>query len=500
MNQTPIVEMKNIHKSFFNVQVLKGVDFDLVPGEIHALMGENGAGKSTLMKILTGIHKSNSGEIHYKGNLTEYHSPKEAEKAGIAVIHQELNIIPYLTVAENMFLGKELRRQPFGILKTKEMNEKTREYLNRLGIDLDPQMEAGDLSVGQQQMIEIARAIAADTEVLIMDEPTAALTDREIETLFTVMNQLRKEGVAIIYISHRMEEIFRMCDRITVLRDGQSIGTKVTSETDFEEIVKMMVGRELGERFPERTAEIGEDRFVVKDLSLEGLFQNISFNVRKGEILGVAGLMGAGRTEIMETIFGARKKTGGRIYMDGKELNIRKPHHAIEAGIGFITEDRKDEGLVLGLTVRENLAIPNLKKLSKSAVIVKQKEKQWTEEMIQKLRIKTSGPEQEVKSLSGGNQQKVVFGKWLGIEPKLLILDEPTRGVDVGAKKEIYSIMNELTEKGFSIIMVSSELPEILGMSDRVMVIHEGKLTAILDKKEASQEKIMEAATGGVKS
>lgn len=500
MNQTPIVEMKNIHKSFFNVQVLKGVDFDLVPGEIHALMGENGAGKSTLMKILTGIHKSNSGEIHYKGNLTEYHSPKEAEKAGIAVIHQELNIIPYLTVAENMFLGKELRRQPFGILKTKEMNEKTREYLNRLGIDLDPQKEAGDLSVGQQQMIEIARAIAADTEVLIMDEPTAALTDREIETLFTVMNQLRKEGVAIIYISHRMEEIFRMCDRITVLRDGQSIGTKVTSETDFEEIVKMMVGRELGERFPERTAEIGEDRFVVKDLSLEGLFQNISFNVRKGEILGVAGLMGAGRTEIMETIFGARKKTGGRIYMDGKELNIRKPHHAIEAGIGFITEDRKDEGLVLGLTVRENLAIPNLKKLSKSAVIVKQKEKQWTEEMIQKLRIKTSGPEQEVKSLSGGNQQKVVFGKWLGTEPKLLILDEPTRGVDVGAKKEIYSIMNELTEKGFSIIMVSSELPEILGMSDRVMVIHEGKLTAILDKKEASQEKIMEAATGGVKS
>ena len=500
MNKTPVVEMKNIHKSFFNVQVLKGVDFDLIPGEIHALMGENGAGKSTLMKILTGIHKSNSGEILYKGEIVEYHSPKEAEKAGIAVIHQELNIIPYLTVAENMFLGKELKRQPFGILKTKEMNEKTKENLNRLGIDIDPQKEAGELSVGQQQMIEIARAIAAETEVLIMDEPTAALTDREIETLFTVINQLRREGVAIIYISHRMEEIFRMCDRITVLRDGQSIGTKITSETDFEEIVKMMVGRELGERFPERTAEIGGDRFVVEDLSLEGIFNNISFNVRKGEILGVAGLMGAGRTEIMETIFGARKKKSGRIYMDGKELNIRKPHHAIAAGIGFITEDRKDEGLVLGLTVRENLAIPNLKKLSKSAVIQKQKEKQWTEEMIQKLRIKTSGPEQEVKSLSGGNQQKVVFGKWLGTEPKLLILDEPTRGVDVGAKKEIYSIMNELTEKGFSIIMVSSELPEILGMSDRVMVIHEGKLSAILDKKEASQEKIMEAATGGVKS
>lgn len=498
MQTNPIVEMKQIHKSFYSVNVLRGVDFDLFSGEIHALMGENGAGKSTLVKILTGIHKSNQGEIFYKGNQTEFSSPKDAEKNGMAVIHQELNIIPYLTVAENMFLGKELKATPFGILKTKEMNQRTKEYLNRLGIDMDPQKPAGELSVGQQQMIEIARAIAANTEVLIMDEPTAALTDREIETLFKVMDQLRQEGVAIIYISHRMEEIFRMCNRITVLRDGQSIGTKNTNETSFEEIVKMMVGRELGERFPDRTADIGDTYFSVENLSLEGVFNNISFDVKKGEILGVAGLMGAGRTEIMEAIFGARKKSSGTIVLDGKELSIKKPHHAIKAGIGFITEDRKDEGLVLGLTVRENLSIPNLKTLSNQTIMSDNKEKQFSKDMIEKLRIKTSSSEQEVKSLSGGNQQKVVFGKWLGINPKLLILDEPTRGVDVGAKKEIYSIMNEETKKGKSIIMVSSELPEILGMSDRIMVIHEGKVTAILDKADANQEKIMEAATGGI--
>ncbi|MEC1156199.1 sugar ABC transporter ATP-binding protein [Cytobacillus horneckiae] len=498
MQTNPIVEMKQIHKSFYSVNVLRGVDFDLFSGEIHALMGENGAGKSTLVKILTGIHKSNQGEIFYKGNQTEFSSPKDAEKNGMAVIHQELNIIPYLTVAENMFLGKELKATPFGILKTKEMNQRTKEYLNRLGIDMDPQKPAGELSVGQQQMIEIARAIAANTEVLIMDEPTAALTDREIETLFKVMDQLRQEGVAIIYISHRMEEIFRMCNRITVLRDGQSIGTKNTNETNFEEIVKMMVGRELGERFPDRTADIGDTYFSVENLSLEGVFNNISFDVKKGEILGVAGLMGAGRTEIMEAIFGARKKSSGTIVLDGKELSIKKPHHAIKAGIGFITEDRKDEGLVLGLTVRENLSIPNLKTLSNQTIMSDNKEKQFSKDMIEKLRIKTSSSEQEVKSLSGGNQQKVVFGKWLGINPKLLILDEPTRGVDVGAKKEIYSIMNEETKKGKSIIMVSSELPEILGMSDRIMVIHEGKVTAILDKADANQEKIMEAATGGI--
>ncbi|WP_461611311.1 sugar ABC transporter ATP-binding protein [Cytobacillus kochii] len=498
MKQSSIIEMKNIHKSFYSVEVLKGVDFDLRAGEIHALMGENGAGKSTLIKILTGIHESNQGEIYYKGNKAVFSSPKDAEKNGIAVIHQELNIIPYLTVAENMFLGKEL--STFGLLKTREMNVKAEKYLKRLGIEMDVKQPAGELSVGQQQMIEIARAIAANSEVLIMDEPTAALTDREIDTLFTVIDQLRKENVAIIYISHRMEEIFKMCDRITVLRDGQSIGTKYTTDTSFDEIVKMMVGREIGERYPTRTATIGDVFFKVENLSMKDHFSNISFDVRKGEILGVAGLMGAGRTEIMEAIFGSRKKSSGKIFLNGQELHIRAPKQAIAAGIGFITEDRKDEGLILGLSVRENLAVPNLKALSQSAIMSTKKEKAFSKEMIDKLKIKTAGPEQEVKNLSGGNQQKVVFGKWLGIDPKLLILDEPTRGVDVGAKKEIYTIMNEETMKGHSIIMVSSELPEILGMSDRIMVIHEGKVAAILEKTDATQEKIMEAATGGNKA
>lgn len=497
MAGSEIIKMKGITKSFGPVQVLKKVDFDLKTGEVHALMGENGAGKSTLMKILTGIYQKDLGEIKVKGKEASFKSAKEAELAGITVIHQELNIIPYLTVAENMFLGKEITFGKTGLIKTKEMKKKTKEHLKRLGIDLDAEEVAGSLSVGQQQMIEIARAVATNSEVLVMDEPTAALTDREIESLFKVISGLREQGVGIVYISHRMEEIFRMCDRITVLRDGQSIGTKITKDTSFEEIVKMMVGRELGERFPARSARPGNEKIRIEDFSAEGAFEDISFSVRSGEILGVAGLMGAGRTEIMEGIFGKRPLKGGSIYIDGNKAQIRHPYDAIKAGIGFITEDRKDEGLVLGLSVRENLVLPSLKRFSKKGLMSDKKEADYVKGMIEKLKVKTSGGEQIVKSLSGGNQQKVVIGKWLGIDPKVLILDEPTRGVDVGAKKEIYSIMNELTEKGVAIIMVSSELPEILGMSDRVMVIHEGKMTAIFDRQEADQEKIMQAATGG---
>jgi ribose transport system ATP-binding protein len=491
------IKMKGISKSFGLVNVLKKVDFDLNAGEIHALMGENGAGKSTMMKILTGIYQRDEGTIEVKGKEVSFKTAKEAEEAGITVIHQELNIIPYMTVAENMFLGKELTVGKTGFMKTKEMNNKTREYLNRLGVDLDPEEEAGNLSVGQQQMIEIARAVATNSEVLIMDEPTAALTDREIETLFKVIDGLRNQGVGIVYISHRMEEIFRMCDRITVLRDGQSIGTKEIKETDFEEIVKMMVGRELGERFPSRTGTPGNERIRIENMTAEGAFKDISFSVKSGEILGVAGLMGAGRTEIMEAIFGKRPIKAGSVFLDGKKVKIKRPYDAIKAGIGFITEDRKDEGLVLGLSVRENLVLTNLKRFSRKGIMADKKESEYVKAMIAKLKVKTSGGEQAVKSLSGGNQQKVVIGKWLGIDPKVLILDEPTRGVDVGAKKEIYTIMNELTEKGVAIIMVSSELPEILGMSDRIMVIHEGKITGMLDRREADQEKIMQAATGG---
>ncbi|CAM3829686.1 sugar ABC transporter ATP-binding protein [Mesobacillus thioparans] len=491
------IKMKGISKSFGPVQVLNKVDFELETGEIHALMGENGAGKSTLMKILTGIYQKDEGAIEVKGKQVSFKSAKEAELSGITVIHQELNIIPYLTVAENMFLGKELTHGKTGMMKTKEMKRKTKEYLERLGVQLDPDQEAGSLSVGQQQMIEIARAVATNSEVLIMDEPTAALTDREIEVLFKVIDNLREQGVGIVYISHRMEEIFRMCDRITVLRDGQSVGTKRIKETNFEEIVKMMVGRELGERFPARTGKPGEERIRVENFTAENAFNDISFSVKSGEILGVAGLMGAGRTEIMEAIFGKRPIKSGTIFLNGKEAKIKRPYDAIKAGIGFITEDRKDEGLVLGLSVRENLVLTNLRRFSNRGFMANKKEADYVKAMIEKLKVKTSGGEQAVKSLSGGNQQKVVIGKWLGIDPKVLILDEPTRGVDVGAKKEIYTIMNELTEKGVAIIMVSSELPEILGMSDRIMVIHEGKLTGMLDRENADQEKIMQAATGG---
>jgi len=495
--RVPIIEMNDIYKSFYHVRVLSGVSFNLFPGEIHALMGENGAGKSTLIKILTGIYKKDKGSIFYKGNETVFKGPKEAERAGISIIHQELNIIPDLTVTDNFFLGKEktYKRTPF--IKTKEMIAKTEETLKSLGIQLDPNKLMAECSVGEQQMVEIARAVSEKSEVLIMDEPTAALTEREIKTLFKVMDQLRNQGVAIIYISHRMEEIFQMCDRITVLRDGKSIGTKQVKETNFEEIVKMMVGRELGERFPDRTVTPGEVCFKVENLNVDERIKNINFEVRRGEILGVAGLMGAGRTEIMEGIFGVRKGVKGTLYIDGKKLSVKGPRESIKHGIGFVTEDRKGDGLVLELSVKENVILPNFSRVSSKGFLQKKREESFVDELIKKLSIKTAGRDQIVKSLSGGNQQKVVVGKWLGIEPKVLILDEPTRGVDVGAKKEIYEIMNELTEHGVAIIMVSSELPEILGMSDRIMVIHEGKITAIIDRKEATQEKIMVAATGG---
>lgn len=498
MTVMPFVEMEQIDKSFSGNQVLTDVHFQVLPGEIHALMGENGAGKSTLIKVLTGIHVRDNGLIRINGEEVDFTNPKQAEKMGIIVIHQELNIIPYLTVTENMFLGKELTFGKTGILNTKEMKRQTETSLSELGVtNIQPDDAASDLSIGKQQMIEIARALATKAEMIVMDEPTAALTEREIENLFKVVESLRKKGVGIIYISHRMEEIFTICDRITVLRDGEYVGTEVISETNFDAIVKMMVGRELGERFPARNGNVGDIIFEVKDLERKGLFKNISFHVKKGEILGVSGLMGAGRTEIMEAIFGYKKINNGTVTLNGKILKINHPLDAIRAGIGFITEDRKKKGLVLGSSIRKNIALTNMKAVSKSGIISSSKENKLIDNLVKRLEVKTTGREQEVKFLSGGNQQKIVIAKWLGINPMLLILDEPTRGVDVGAKKEIYTIMNELTEKGVAIIMISSELPEILGVSDRIMVIHEGKITRTFEHHEANQEKVMTAATGG---
>ncbi len=498
MSDTPFVDMSGIHKSFSGNHVLRDITFQVQHGEVHALMGENGAGKSTLMKIMTGIYSRDSGIIKIDGEEVHFKHLKEAEDRGITVIHQELSIIPYLTVAENIFLGKEQTYGKTGILNKKQMVKKAQSILDDLGVAfIQPNDIAGELSIGQQQMVEIARSLSTNAEMIVMDEPTAALTDREIERLFAVVDSLKKKGVSIVYISHRMEEIFQICDRITVLRDGQYIGTEKIPETSFHEIVKMMVGRELGEQFPERDTNIGDVIFEVKNLSDDTFFKNVSFDVRRGEILGIAGLMGAGRSEIMEVIFGFKKKSSGTVTLDNKPLHIKHPREAIKAGIGFITEDRKSKGLLIDSTIRENIALTNMNKISKNGFINFSKEEQLINELIQKLQVRTTGGEQDVKSLSGGNQQKVVIAKWLGIDPKLLILDEPTRGVDVGAKKEIYTIMNELTQNGVSIIMISSELPEVIGVSDRIMVVHEGKVTGFLDRKEANQERIMTLATGG---
>ncbi|MBM7702502.1 sugar ABC transporter ATP-binding protein [Metabacillus iocasae] len=490
------IQMNDIYKAFGTNQVLEGVNFELQEGEVHALMGENGAGKSTMMNILTGLHKRDQGTIFIDGQETYFNNPKEAEQHGVAFIHQELNVWPDMTVLDNLFIGKELRSS-LGFLKTKEMKALAKKQFEKLAVTIPLEQEAGLCSVGQQQMIEIAKALMTNAKVIIMDEPTAALTEREIEKLFDVIHTLRKEGVSIVYISHRMEEIFAICDRITVMRDGRTVDTKAIPDTSFDEVVRKMVGRELTDRFPARNPSPGEIILEVKHATRFGAFEDVSFSVKAGEIVGVSGLMGAGRTEIMRTLFGLDKLDAGDILINGKRVSIKNPGEAVRLGIGFITEDRKTEGLVLDFSIRDNIALPNLTSFSKNGLIDNKTEQEFVELLIKRLQIKTESSETNAKNLSGGNQQKVVIAKWIGIGPKVLILDEPTRGVDVGAKREIYQLMNELTDRGVAIIMVSSELPEVLGMSDRILVVHEGKISGELMKSEATQEKIMTFATGG---
>lgn len=490
------IEMRGIDKSFGSNQVLKQAGFTLESGEVHALMGENGAGKSTLMKILTGVYTKDAGTVLVDGKEVNYKNPQEAEKAGIVFIYQELNVMFDLTVEENLFMGKEICGK-FGICDKKAMQKKAKEALTTLGVDISPKTVMSELSVGQQQMIEIAKALMADAKVIIMDEPTAALTQSETAALFKVIESLRKKGVSMVYISHRMEEIFELCDRITVLRDGSYIGVKNIPETNMNEIVKMMIGREIGERYPSRDVKIGKEVLRVKGLTRKGTFHDVSFSVRAGEVLGVSGLMGAGRTEIMQAIFGNLSYESGSIEIDGKEVKISNPRQAMEHGIGFITEDRKTEGLMLDKSIRENISLCNLGRISRSSVISQQSEKDLIAGAIKDLHIKCFGPYHECNNLSGGNQQKVVLAKWILTDPKILILDEPTRGVDIGAKKEIYSIINKLAAQGVAIIMVSSELPEVLGMSDNIMVIREGEVRGIISYEEANQERVMTLATGG---
>lgn len=490
------IEMRGVDKSFGSNQVLKQAGFTLESGEVHALMGENGAGKSTLMKILTGVYTKDAGTVLVDGKEVNYKNPQEAEKAGIVFIYQELNVMFDLTVEENLFMGKEIHGK-FGICDKKAMQKKAQEALNTLGVNISPKTVMSELSVGQQQMVEICKALMADAKVIIMDEPTAALTQSETVALFKVIESLRKKGVSMVYISHRMEEIFELCDRITVLRDGSYIGVKNIPETNMNEIVKMMIGREIGERYPSRDVKIGKEVLKVKGLTRKGTFHDVSFSVRAGEVLGVSGLMGAGRTEIMQAIFGNLSYESGTIEIDGKEVKISNPRQAMEHGIGFITEDRKTEGLMLDKSIRENISLCNLGRISKSSVISKEAENDMVAEAIKDLHIKCFGPFHECNNLSGGNQQKVVLAKWILTNPKILILDEPTRGVDIGAKKEIYNIINKLAAQGVAIIMVSSELPEVLGMSDNIMVVREGEVRGIISYEEANQERVMTLATGG---
>ncbi|MFP9084829.1 sugar ABC transporter ATP-binding protein [Streptococcus equi] len=489
------IEMTAISKSFGTNKVLEKIDLVLHSGQVHALMGENGAGKSTLMNILTGLFPASSGTIVIDGVEKQFSNPQEAEAFGISFIHQEMNTWPDMTVLDNLFLGREIKGA-FGLLDQKAMKEKAKRAFDRLGISIPLDLPIGSLSVGQQQMIEIAKSLLSEVSLLVMDEPTAALTDRETESLFQMIASLKKEGVGIVYISHRMEEIFRVTDLITVMRDGIVVDTKPTAETNPAELVKKMVGRDIDDYYPAKAAELGELVFEVENLSGE-CFKDISFQVRRGEILGFSGLMGAGRTEVMRAIFGLDKRTAGRIRLNGQDIRVTNPVQAIRAGIGFLTEDRKEEGLILDFSIKDNMTLPSHKDFSKNGFFDDKTSRDFVQKMIDRLRIKSGRPEMVVGNLSGGNQQKVVLAKWIGIAPKVLILDEPTRGVDVGAKREIYQLMNELAERGVPIVLVSSDLSEVLGVSDRIVVMHEGRITGELSRGEATQEKVMQLATGG---
>ena len=490
------INMIGICKSFGANKVLGGVNLHVRPGEVHALMGENGAGKSTLMNILTGIHRADAGTIMVDGKEVTFKNNKDAEEHGIAFIHQELNIWPNLSVLENLFLMNQPKTR-FGTIDFKKMREMAEAKCQEIGIDLPLDEIAGECSVGQQQMTEITRSLMLDAKTVIMDEPTAALTERETDRLFEVMKKLKNKGVSIIYISHRMEDVFANCDTITVMRDGQTISSRPTEETNMDQIVGDMVGRVMSEYYPARTNVPGDEIFRVEGFTQPGVFRDISFNLRKGEILGVAGLMGAGRTEIMRAIFGVDPHESGKLYFEGKEIHIKNPRDAIRHGFGFITENRKTEGLILDFSIERNIALPSEERLAQSHVINDKKEFDFSSELSKRLGVKAQDINLPASTLSGGNQQKVVIAKWVGMHPKLLILDEPTRGIDIGAKKDIYDLMNELTAKGVSIIMVSSELPEVIGMSDRILVIHEGRAAGIVEHKDATQTRIMTLATGG---
>lgn len=489
------LEMNHIHKKFPGVYALRDASFDVKKGEVHALLGENGAGKSTLIKVLGGIHQPEEGDILIDGSKVQMNSVRDAQKSGISIIHQELLLVPQMTVADNMFLDEAPTK--YGYLNRKQIKKEAQKALDEMGVQIDAGALVSRLSVAQQQIVEIVRAVRLQSKIIVMDEPTSSLSDNEINLLFKIIRDLQKKGTAIIFISHKLEELFEITDRITILRDGEVIQTVVTSKTDSEELIALMVGRTLDNYYVRDNFKKGEVVLQVEHINQAGILKDVSFELRKGEILGFAGLVGAGRTELMNTVFGITQADSGDIYLSGKKVHIRNPLSAMKAGIALVPEDRKLQGLILKNSVGFNMTITVLKEFIKGIRVNKKKEKEMMDSYQKLLGIKTPSYSQKAGNLSGGNQQKIVITKWLATNPSVLILDEPTRGIDVGAKAEIYAIMNRLTQEGMSIIMVSSELPEVMGMSDRIYVMSEGRLTGALEKEEFSQERILSYALEG---
>ncbi len=492
-----ILQVKNLSKSFGENKVLNAISFLLRKGEVHALMGENGAGKSTFMKILAGLLQPDEGDIELNGQPLNKFDPLAHQKAGIAMIHQEIMMVPNLTAGQNIFLGREKEISGSFWVNNEKLHRKADDILKQTGLHINAGTKMQDLSLAEMQMVEIAKAVSYDAQVIIMDEPTSAISDREVEKLFGMIRNLKEKGVGIIYISHKMDEIFRIADTITVLRDGQYIGTDAADKLDYDTLVTRMVGRKIETLYPEAGTQPGEVLLQVRDFSLPGKFDNISFDLHKGEVLGVAGLMGAGRTEIALSLYGMQPAASGTIRLNDKMLQLKTPRDAIREGIGYVSEDRKSVGLITSLSIRQNMSLASLGTFSGNGWIRQQEERKAIEQKSAELQIKSSGISQPVSALSGGNQQKVALGKVLLANPEVVILDEPTRGVDIGAKFEIYKLIRQLTSEGKGVILISSELPEILGLSNRIMVIAEGKQTALLPRNEATQEIIMKYATPG---
>ena len=492
-----ILKMEGISKAFPGVQALQKVDFDLKKGEVHALVGENGAGKSTLIKILAGVHRSDEGQIWLRGQQVTAHNTKAMMDAGVSVIYQELNLIPYLSVAENIFLGREPLKQGTKLINWAAMYTRVEEILGPFKVQLDPKAKVYTLGIAYQQIVEIAKALSLESDVIVMDEPTATLTGHETERLFEMIDTLKKKGVSIIYISHRLEEIRRVATRVTVLRDGEKIITTDLAQIKMQEIIKHMVGREVSAKYPKEDIPVGAELLRVEDMSKQGVCEKISFNLHQGEILGVAGLVGAGRTEMIQLLFGYQKRDSGAITIKGKTLPIKTPADAVREGMGLIPEERKNQGLVLGLSVFDNVSLTLLDRFSVSGFLKGKTLRTIVDKMIQRIGIKTPTPRQLVKNLSGGNQQKVVLAKWFSRDCDIYIFDEPTRGIDVGAKTEIYRLMEQLAKKGAGIMMISSELPEVLNMSDRILVMYNGQIVKEFTRAEATQEAILSYAIGG---